>query len=339
MKRILSLILVLAMMLAMGACAGAETTETAAKTTIRVGSLKGPTTMGIVKLMQDDKAETSVNDYEFTMAGTADEIVPLLMKGELDAALVPANLASVLFNKTKETPQAIQVVGINTLGVLYVLEAGETIQTVEDLRGQTIYSTGKGTTPEYGLNYVLSMNGIDPAKDVTVEFKSEATEVAAALANGAATIAVLPQPFVTATMMQNENLRIALSLTDEWAKVNEESAMLTGVAIVRKAFIEENPEAVEAFLTEYAASTEYVNANAAEASEWIAELGIVAKAPLAQKALPACNIVMITGEEMKLKVGGYLTALFDQNPDAVGGALPDDTFYFVPETEEAADAE
>lgn len=339
MKRILSLILVLAMMLAMGACTGAETTETAAKTTIRVGSLKGPTTMGIVKLMQDDKAETSVNDYEFTMAGTADEIVPLLMKGELDAALVPANLASVLFNKTKETPQAIQVVGINTLGVLYVLEAGETIQTVEDLRGQTIYSTGKGTTPEYGLNYVLSMNSIDPAKDVTVEFKSEATEVAAALANGAATIAVLPQPFVTATMMQNENLRIALSLTDEWAKVNEESAMLTGVAIVRKAFIEENPEAVEAFLTEYAASTEYVNANAAEASGWIAELGIVAKAPLAQKAIPACNIVMITGEEMKLKVGGYLTALFDQNPDAVGGALPDDTFYFVPETEEAADAE
>ena len=179
------------------------------------------------------------------------------------------------------------------------------------------------------------MNGIDPAKDVTVEFKSEATEVAAALANGAATIAVLPQPFVTATMMQNENLRMALSLTDEWAKVNEESAMLTGVAVVRKAFIDENPEAVEAFLAEYAASTEYVNANAAEAAEWIAELGIVAKAPLAQKAIPACNIVMITGEEMKLKVGGYLTALFDQNPAAVGGELPDDAFYFVPETADA----
>ena len=339
MKRILSLVLALVMLLALGACASAETTETAEKTVIRIGSLKGPTTMGIVKLMQDDKAETSVNDYEFTMAGTADEIVPLLMKGELDAALVPANLASVLFNKTKETEQAIQVVGINTLGVLYVIEAGETIQTVEDLRGKTIYSTGKGTTPEYGLNYVLSMNGIDPAKDVTVEFKSEATEVAAALANGAASIAVLPQPFVTATMMQNENLRIALSLTDEWAKVNKESAMLTGVAVVRKAFIEENPEAVAAFLTEYAASTEYVNANAAEAAEWIAELGIVAKAPLAQKAIPACNIVMITGEEMKTKVSGYLTALFEQNPAAVGGELPDDAFYFVPEIAENVEAE
>ena len=283
--------------------------------------------MGIVKLMQDDAAGTAANEYEFTMSGTADEIVPLMVKGELDVALVPCNLASVLYNNTKG---AVQVAGINTLGVLYVVEAGETIQSVEDLRGKTIYSTGKGTTPEYGLNYVLSMNGIDPAKDVTIEFKSEATEVAAALSSGAATIAVLPQPFVTATMMQNENLRIALSLTDEWAKVNEESAMLTGVAIVRKAFAEENPEAVQAFLTEYAASTEYVNENPAEAAEWIAELGIVAKAPLAQKAIPACNIVMITGEEMKTKVSGYLTALFEQNPAAVGGALPDDAFYLIP---------
>ncbi len=324
MKRILALVLALVMVLALGACATAETTE---KTVIRVGSLKGPTTMGIVKLMKDDEAGISVNDYEFTMSGTADEIVPLLVKGELDVALVPCNLASVLYNNTKG---AIQVAGINTLGVLYVVEAGDTIQTVEDLRGQTIYSTGKGTTPEYGLNYVLGMNDIDPTRDVTVEFKSEATEVAAALANGSATIAVLPQPFVTATMMQNENLRIALSLTEEWSKVNEESAMLTGVAIVRKAFAEENPEAVKNFLTEYAASTEYVNANAAEASHWIAELGIFAKAPLAEKAIPACNIVMITGEEMKTKVSGYLTALFDQNPAAVGGALPDDAFYLIP---------
>ena len=324
MKRIFSVVLALVLVLGLGACVNAETAE---KTVIRVGSLKGPTTMGIVKLMQDDKAGASVNDYEFTMSGTADEIVPLMVKGELDVALVPCNLASVLYNNTKG---AVQVAGINTLGVLYVVEVGETVQSVEDLRGKTIYSTGKGTTPEYGLNYVLSMNNIDPAKDVTVEFKSEATEVAAALASGAAEIAVLPQPFVTAALTQNENLRVALSLTEEWAKVNEESAMLTGVAVVRREFAEQNPEAVQAFLTEYAASTEYVNANAAEAAEWIAELGIVAKAPLAQKAIPACNIVMITGEEMKTKVSGYLSALYDQNPAAVGGELPDDAFYLVP---------
>ena len=327
MKRVFSLVLALVLMMGLTACATAETTE---KTTIRVGSLKGPTTMGIVKLMQDDEAGISVNDYEFTMSGTADEIVPKISNPanpELDIALIPCNLASVLYNKTQG---GVQVAGINTLGVLYVVEVGESIQSVEDLRGKTIYSTGKGTTPEYGLNYVLSMNGIDPAKDVTVEFKSEATEVAAALASGAAEIAVLPQPFVTAALTQNENLRVALSLTDEWAKVSEDSAMLTGVAIVRKAFYEENPEAVQAFLTEYAASTEYVNANAAEAAEWIAELGIVAKAPLAQKAIPACNIVMISGEEMKTKVSGYLTALFEQNPAAVGGALPDEAFYIIP---------
>lgn len=324
MRRILSIVLALALALSMGACVNAETDE---KVIIRVGSLKGPTTMGIVKLMQDDENGASVNDYEFTMSGTADEIVPLMVKGELDVALLPCNLASVLYNNTEG---AVQVAGINTLGVLYVVEAGDAIQSVEDLRGKTIYSTGKGSTPEYGLNYVLSMNGIDPAKDVTIEFKSEATEVAAALTSGAAEIAVLPQPFVTAALAQNENLRVALSLTDEWAKVNEESAMLTGVAIVRKEFAEQNPEAIQAFLTEYAASTEYVNENVEEAAEWIAELGIVAKAQLAQKAIPACNIVMITGEEMKTKVSGYLSALYDQNPAAVGGELPDDAFYLIP---------
>lgn len=323
MRRILSIVLALVLALSMGACVNAETDE---KVIIRVGSLKGPTTMGIVKLMQDDENGASVNDYEFTMSGTADEIVPLMVKGELDVALLPCNLASVLYNNTEG---AVQVAGINTLGVLYVVEAGDAIQSVEDLRGKTIYSTGKGTTPEYGLNYVLSMNGIDPAKDVTIEFKSEATEVAAALTSGAAEIAVLPQPFVTAALAQNENLRVALSLTDEWAKVNEESAMLTGVAIVRKEFAEQNPEAIQAFLTEYAASTEYVNENVEEAAEWIAELGIVAKAQLAQKAIPACNIVMITGEEMKTKVSGYLSALYDQNPAAVGGELPDDAFYLI----------
>ncbi len=348
MKKLLALLLTIVMILSLGACAAAETvssTETPEasvlpqptplpelvipeeKTTIRVGSLKGPTTMGIVKLMQDDEASLAYNDYDFTMAGTADAIVPLMVKGELDVALVPCNLASVLYNNTNG---GVQVIGINTLGVLYVVEAGESIQTVEDLRGKVIYSTGKGTTPEYGLNYVLSMNGINPAEDVTIEFKSEATEVAAALQNGSASIAVLPQPFVTSALMQNPDLRIALSLTDEWSKVNPESAMLTGVAIVRKEFYDANSEAVNAFLIEYAASTEYVNANVAEAAEWIAELGIVAKAPLAEKALPACNIVMIAGEEMKAKVSGYLTALYEQNPASVGGNLPDDAFYLIP---------
>ncbi len=352
MKKFLALLLTVIMVLTLAACAATpaptqaptdvptqaptdeptqaptdEPVVSGDKTVIRIGSLKGPTTMGIVKLMKDDEAGLSVNDYEFTMEGTADAIVPLMVKGELDMALVPCNLASVLYNNTKG---AVQVIGINTLGVLYVVETGESIQSVEDLRGKTIYSTGKGTTPEYGLNYVLNMNGIDPASDVTIEFKSEATEVAAALANGAVSIAVLPQPFVTSAMMQNEHLRIALSLTDEWSKVNSESAMLTGVAIVRKEFYEANSEAVDAFLKEYAASTEYVNANPAEAGEWIAELGIVAKAALAQKAIPACNIVMISGEEMKAKVSGYLTALYEQNPASVGGALPDDAFYLIP---------
>lgn len=290
---------------------------------VRVASLKGPTSMGLVKLMQDDAEEGA---YQFTVAGTADEIVPLIAKGELDIALIPCNLASVLWNKLKG---GVQVSAVNTLGVLYVVEAGDTVHSVADLKGKTLFSTGKGTTPEYALNHVLKLSGIDPAKDLTVEYKSESTEVAAALSSGAATLAMLPQPYVTAVMAQNPNLRVALSLSDEWAKVDAGSAMVTGVVAVRKAFADERPELLKAFMEGYEASQAYVNANPDEAGQWIADLGIVAKAGLAAKAIPACNIVCITGDEMKAAVSGYLKALFEADPASVGGALPDDSFYLA----------
>lgn len=318
MKKFVSLILAVFMLLTFVACA--ENTE---KATVRVGSLKGPTSMGLVQLMN---AEETTNNYEFTVEATADAITPALIRGEMDIALVPANLASVLYNKTEG---AVQVAAINTLGVLYVLENGETIQSAADLNGKKIFSTGKGTTPEYALNYVLRGNGIDPENDVEIEFMSEAAEVASALAADNASLAVLPQPFVTSVLMQNENVRVALSLTEEWDKIGDGSAMITGVAVVRKEFAENNPEAVQAFLTEYAASTAYTNENPAEAAEWIVELGIVGKAPIAEKAIPSCNIVCITGEEMQTKVSGYLGALYEQDPAAVGGNLPAEDFYLV----------
>ena len=318
MKKLLSLFFVV--LLAFGAVAHAEAAE---KTTVRIGSLMGPTSMGLVQLMHNEDAQ---NAYSFTVEATADAITPALIRGDLDIALVPANLASVLYNKTEG---ALQVVAINTLGVLYVLENGETIKSVADLKGKTIYSTGQGTTPEFALNYILQKNGLDPAKDVTIEFKSEAAEVASAMLADAAAVAVLPQPYVTAVLMQNEGVRVALSLTDEWDKVGEGSALVTGVAVVRKEFADANPDAVKAFLTEYAASTAYVNANPAEASAWIEQLGIVAKAAIAEKAIPACNIVCITGDEMKTKLSGYLSALYEQNSESVGGTLPGEDFYLA----------
>ena len=321
-RKIISLTLALA--LALGLVTFAVADEAAA---VRVAAMKGPTAMGLVKLMNANENGESAQKYEFTLAGTANEVVPLLTRGELDIAMVPCNLASVLYNNTKG---GVKVLAVNTLGVLYVLESGEEIQSAADLAGKTVYSTGKGTTPEFALNYILTQNGLDPEKDLTIEYKSEATEVLAALTSDAAGIGVLPQPYVTAALMQNESLRVALSLTEEWDKVTEESRMITGVAVVRAAFAEENPDAVAAFLEEYAASVEYVNANVEEAAQWIADLGIVAKAPIAQKALPACNIVYIDGEEMKTAVSGYLAVLFDQNPESVGGQLPDEAFYYLP---------
>lgn len=295
-------------------------------TAMRIASLKGPTTMGLVRLMADAGDGVSRHDYQVTMYGAADEIAPQLIKGDIDIALVPCNLASVLYNKTEGQ---VQLAAVNTLGVLYIVTTGDGIKTVADLKGKTIYATGKGTTPEYVLNYILQENGLVPGKDVTIEYKSEATEVLAAMQTSSGyPIAMLPQPYVTTAQMQMEGLNVALDLTAEWNKVSPDSALVTGVAVARKDFIEKNKVAFDEFLEDYAASVEWVQGNNDKAAELVASYGIVPKAEIAKKALPACNLTFLTGKEMKAKAAGYLQVLYDQDPASVGGKLPDDAFYY-----------
>lgn len=291
---------------------------------INIASLKGPTTMGMVKLMSDSDNGATEGKYTVGIYGTADEIVPLVVSGKVDIANVPCNLASVLYKKTEG---AISVAGINTLGVLYIVETGDTIKSVEDLRGKTIYSTGKGTTPEYVLNHILKSNNIDPASDVTIEFKSEATEVAAMLEGAENAVAVLPQPYVTVAMTKNDKIRIALDITKEWENI-EGTSLVTGVTIVRNEFLEANPEAVAKFFEEYAKSVEYVNTDNDGAAALVGGYDIVAEG-VAKKALPYCNIVSITGEDMKKSIEAYLNVLYNSDPTSIGGQLPDEAFYYI----------
>ena len=294
--------------------------------TVRIGSLKGPTSMGLVYLMDQAKKGETDNNYEFTMAAAADEILPSMISGDLDIALVPANVASVLYNKTQG---GVSVIDINTLGVLYMLSGDTSVTSMADLKGRTVYLTGKGTTPDYIMQYLLEQNGLS-TDNVKLEYKSEATEVVAALTEDTAAIGLLPQPFVTAAMAQNENLRVALDLTAEWDATQEEggSRLVTGVTIARTDFLEENEDAVKDFLAEHEESAAFTNENPEQAAQWIAELEIVAKAPIAQKAIPACNITYIDGKEMKDALGGYLSALYELEPTSIGGALPADDFYY-----------
>ena len=302
-----------------------EIVETVEGIDINLAGMSGPTSMGLVGMLDKSAKGETVNNYNFTLAGAADEITPKLVKGELDIAAVPANLASVLYNNTEGK---IQILAINNLGVLYVVEQGETIKTFADLKGKTIYSTGKGTTPEYALNYLLTQNGVDPAVDVTIEWKSEAAEIVAVLKQNPDAIAVLPQPFVTAAQSQVEGLKVALSFNDEWNALGNGSSLVTGVIVARKAFVEENPAQVAAFLDEFKASTEYINTNVEEGAVLVENL-IGVKAGVAKKAIPNCNIKFFEGEEMKAVVSGYLQTLFDQNPKAVGGKMPADDFYYA----------
>lgn len=296
-------------------------------TEVRIGSLKGPTSMGLVFLMEMAESGKTTDPYSFTMVTAADELLPKVLSGDVDIALVPANVASTLYNKTEGQ---VAVIDINTLGVLYGISSDDRIKTMADLKGKTVYTTGKGTTPEHVLRYLLEANGLAEG-DVTLEFKSEPTEVAALLAQQPEGIGILPQPFVTVATAQNDALQIVLDLTKEWEALQtaDGSSMVTGVTLVRRAFLEENPEAVAAFLEEHEKSAAYAKDQPDKAAELVVKTGIIEKAPVAKAALPYCNITCITGEEMKTALSGYLKVLFDQDSKSVGGALPGDDFYYL----------
>ncbi len=319
------LILAVMAVLLLGALAGCGQREEPAA--VRVGGLKGPTSMGLVFLREQAQSGQAAQEYEFTMAVAADELLPLMIKGELDIALIPANVACVLYNKTEG---GVSVIDINTLGVLYLVSGDNTIDSMESLRGRTVYLTGKGTTPDYVLQYLLRANGIDPS-ECTLEYRSEATEVAALLAEQPQAAGLLPQPFVTVACAQNEELDVVLDMNQQWNLAQGEgSSMVTGVTVVRNAFLQEHPGAVQSFLEEHAASVRAIQEDPDKGAQLVVAAEIITKEPIARKAIPQCNITYIDGEEMRQALSGYLQGLFEQDPASVGGKVPGEDFYYVP---------
>lgn len=338
MKKIFALILTAAMLFALAACGGtpAETTAAPAVTDapettaapveplapMTVMALKGPTGMGLAPLMETAATGTAKGDYTFTLVGDPTQVSAAVIKGETDVACVPVNLASTLYNKTEG---AYVCLAINTLGVLHILEVGDSVQSIADLAGKTLYATGQGSTPEYILNYILEKNGI--ADKVTVEYETEHTALVSLFAAGMIQLGMLPEPNVSAAMVQADGLRQALDLTAEWNKVSD-TAPVQGCVIVKKEFAKENPETLAAFMEEYAASVATANGDVDYAAGLCEKHGIVPKAAIAKRAYPNCNIVFVTGAEMQEALSAFLAVLHEANPASVGGKLPADDFYY-----------
>lgn len=316
MKRIVAMITAAVMLFSLAAFAACSKKQD--DTEIRIAALKGPTGMGMVKLAD----KQNYPNYTVSIEASPDALNPRIISGEVDVAAVPVNLASVLYNKLDGD---ISVLAVSTLGVLYVLEAGSEVNSVADLAGKTAYATGQGATPEYILNYLLDKNGV--AGSVEVNYVGEHAALATMLADGSAEIGMLPEPNVTSTLAGNDNLRIALNLTEEWNKVCS-TELVQGVVIARKSFVNEHPEAIEQFLREYEKSSAFVNENIDEAAKLIVDVGILGNVEIAKKAIPNCNISFSKGEAMHKAVEGMLTVLFEANPKSIGGKLPDKDFYY-----------
>lgn len=317
MKKLLLCVAVLAMLLAVSCCAAADGK-------VNVYALKGPTGIGMVGVMEDH-----ADEYEFTLAGAPDEIVAAVASGSADIAACPTNLAAVLAKKTNGN---VQLLALNTLGVLHVVSNDETLSSFDDLAGRKVYATGQASVPEYVINYILEANGL--TGKVEIEYVAEHSELATLLAAGKAEIGILPEPHVTSALMQNDSLRAVIDVTaafkDAAAKAGTPDMELSmGCVIVRRDFAEANPEKVSTFLDAYAASVERVNADVDAASQLVEKHGVMPKAAVAKRAIPNCHIVFVEGEAMRAQIEPLYEVLLSANPASIGGALPDDGFYYA----------
>lgn len=317
MKKLLLCVAVLAMLLAVSCCAAADGK-------VNVYALKGPTGIGMVGVMEDH-----ADEYEFTLAGAPDEIVAAIASGSADIAACPTNLAAVLAKKTNGN---VQLLALNTLGVLHVVSNDETLSSFDDLAGRKVYATGQASVPEYVINYILEANGL--TGKVEIEYVAEHSELATLLAAGKAEIGILPEPHVTSALMQNDSLRAVIDVTaafkDAAAKAGTPDMELSmGCVIVRRDFAEANPEKVSAFLDAYAASVERVNADVDAASQLVEKHGVMPKAAVAKRAIPNCHIVFVEGKAMRAQIEPLYEVLLSANPASIGGALPDDGFYYA----------
>jgi len=295
---------------------------------LKIMVLNGTTGMGAASMISKYK-NTDNSKYNFEIVAAADVVSAAIIGGEVDVAAVPTNLASVLYNKTGGK---IKVAAINTKGVLYVLSTGDGVNTVNDLKGKTVYPPGLGSNPEYILKHLCESNGLEVGKDVIIDGATYPSpdELATAVASGKAELALLPEPKVTAVTTQNSNVKVAIDVTAEWEKAfGAENTLVQGCIIIRSEIVEQYPNTVEAFLEEYKESVELVNEKPEEAAKLIAEAGIVPKEALALKAIPRCNISYIDGEEMVKALKFFFNALYEVEPKSIGGKLPDDGLYYV----------
>ncbi len=284
---------------------------------LAAATLAGPTGMGMIQMFGNPA-------YDIALQSSPDEITPKIISGEVSVATIPSNLAAVLYNKMKG---GISIVSVNTMGVLYILENGDTVSSVEDLAGKTIYATGQGSTPEYALNKILSANGLE---GVTVEYMGAHADLANAMAAGEVKLALLPEPFVSTVLAKNPDVKVKIDINTEWQKIfGEDAGMPMGVTVVSNKFAA-NKADMDKLIADYSASVEYVTMDTDAAAADIVAQGIVGAEPIAKAAIPRCGISFITGEQCKAILADYFAVMFESNPDSLGGAIPDDAIYYMP---------
>lgn len=296
---------------------------------VNVGLIMGPPSMGMGWFINEAKEGNTYNNLNFEVGGV--DYTALASKfntGDYDIIHCPSNVGAILYNNEDLKEDAV-VIDIGNLGLLYVMTTDPSVKSMQDLQGRNVYSIGEGGPPEYTMGYLLEQEGLD---NVNMSFKSTPFEVLNLLQDEENSIALLPQPFVEVAKLLVPGIYTPIDITEEWNSLNLESGAesVTTITIVRKSFLEEHEEAVVEYLNMCKKSVDYCLENPKEAADWTDEFETFLNGEVAEAAVPYVNMCAITGQEMKDKLSGFLQIMYDYNPDAVGGAMPGDDFYYIP---------
>ncbi|MBO4768648.1 MAG: ABC transporter substrate-binding protein, partial [Bacteroidales bacterium] len=251
------------------------------------------------------------------------QVRKLMLTDSVDIAILPTTMAALLYGKGVDYRMA----AVPIWGTLYLCGTDTTIRSIADLRGRKVYLMAKGMTPDVMFRHLLLANGLEPFRDVDLDYRFPThIDLANATMAGRADMSVITEPYLSQALNANPSLHVLLDLNEEWAKVD--SAPVTETAlVVRGAFAEEHPEAVEAFVDALRRSAEWVNANPGEAAALSVRYGINPDSAAVAGSIPRTNLRVEAASSVKEAIIDYLRVFYEMEPEIIGGSMPDEKFF------------
>jgi NitT/TauT family transport system substrate-binding protein len=292
---------------------------------VTVYGLKGPSGVGMIQLFENPP---QYPEAAITVEALAqpDLMAARFISGSAKVGILPPNMAA----KLAGAGARIQIAAVLGTGMLSLLTSDPDVRRIEDLRGKTLSAAGQGATPEYVFRRILRSKGINPDRDLRINFSLAYPEIARSLISGRIDTALIPEPFATMARAGKPDLREAADIQQEWVRAGGRGNYPMTALVVDAGFAASQPLMLKTILQGFKDSAAWVTANPDKAGVLVEKHGLGIRAQIARAAIPRSNYVFIPALEARASLEALYQAFLEFSPAAIGGRLPGDGFYLNP---------